>query len=202
MDNTGTLGILRQLERGEISASEADTRLTTPPRVERVAAPPFDQIRLPAWLHRIWITLLIAGTAVVMLGAWIIAATVHTNAFLWLLFGVPFVLIGSLLLAMGAGGFSGHWVYIHIESSRKRRHALRFALPFPLGLVRLGLWIARFVQPHQRARVHVNSPRSQFNALWDDPDEFMRALERELAEGRGITVDVDSPGERVQVYIV
>jgi hypothetical protein len=202
MDNAGTLGILRQLERGEISALEADTRLTTPPQIERVAAPPFDQIRLPAWLQRIWITLLIAGTAVVMLGAWIIAATVRTNAFLWLLFGVPFVLIGSLLLAIGAGGFSGHWLYVSVESSRKRQHAIRFALPFPMGLVRLGLWIMRFVQPHHRARVRVSATHSQFDALWDDPDEFIRALERELVEGRSITIDVDNPGERVQVYIV
>ena len=201
MDNTGTLGILRQLERGEISATEADTRLSVPPRVERVSAPPFDQIHLPAWLQRIWITLLIAGVVVVVFGAWIIAATVRANV-LWLLFGVPFVLIGSLLLAIGAGGFSGHWLYINVEQTRKRHSTIRFALPFPLGLVRLGLWIARFVQPHQRARVHVNSSRSKFDALWDDPDEFIRALERELAEGRGITIDVDDPGNRVQVYIV
>ncbi len=200
MDNTGTLGILRQLERGEISATEADTRLT-PPRVERITAPPCDQMRIPAWLQRIWITLLIAGTAIVMFGAWIIAATVRANI-LWFLFGVPFVLLGSLLLAIGAGGFSGHWLYINVESLRQRHSTIRFALPFPIGLLRFGLWIAQFAKPHHRAHIRVNSSRAKLDALWDDPDEFIRALERELVEGRGITVDVDDQNSRVQVYIV
>jgi hypothetical protein len=68
--------------------------------------------------------------------------------------------------------------------------------------VRLGLWIARFVQPHPGARVRVSTARSKFDAFWDDPDEFINALERELAEGRGVTVEVDDQDARVQVYII
>jgi hypothetical protein len=201
MDNASTLDILRRLERGEISATEADSRLITPSPVERVAASPFDQMQIPTWVSHIGVIVLMVGIGIVLFGAWIIAATVHTNP-LWLLLGLPTVLLGSLVIAIGAGGFSGHWLYVNVEQSRKHHHAIRFALPFPMGLLRFGLWIARFVQPHQRARVHVNSSRSKFDALWDDPDEFIRALERELVEGRGITIDVDNPGERVQVYIV
>ena len=201
MENGSTLGVLRQLERGEINAAEADTRLGTPPPIERVAAPPFDQMQIPTWLRRIWVTALIAGIGIVLFGAWIIAATVHANV-LWFLLGLPIVLIGSLVIAIGAGGVSGHWLYVNVEPSRKHRHAIRFALPFPMGLLRLGLWIARFVQPLPRARVRVSTARSEFDALWDEPDEFIDALERELAEGRGITIGVDDNDERVQVYIV
>jgi len=111
-------------------------------------------------------------------------------------------LLGSLVIAIGAGGFSGHWVYVNVEPSRKRHHAIRFALPFPMGLLRFGSWIARFVQPHQRAHVRVSTVHSKFDALWDDPDELIDALERELREGHGITVDVDENDARVQVYIV
>lgn len=157
MDNANTLGILRQLERGEISAAEADTRLTAP-LVERVATPPFDRAEIPAWLQRIWTMILIAGIAVVWLGAWIIAATVRANV-LWFLLGLPTVLLGSLLIAIGAGAFSAHWVYVNVEPSRTRRHAIRFALPLPMGLARFGLWIMRFVQPHPRARVFRSAPR-------------------------------------------
>jgi len=121
---------------------------------------------------------------------------------LWFLLGLPLVLLRSLLIAIGAGGFSGHWLYINVEPSRKHHHAIRFALPFPMGLLRLVLWIARFVQPHPRARVRVSTARSKFDALWDETDEFVDALEHELAEGRGITIDVDDNDERVQVYIV
>jgi hypothetical protein len=201
MDNASTLDILRRLERGEISATEADTRLITPSPVERVAAPPFDAMVIPSWVYRIGVVMLTAGIAIVLFGAWIIAATVHTNP-LWFLLGLPLVLLGSLLIAIGAGGFSGHWLYVNVEQSRKHHHAIRFALPFPMGLLRFGLWIARFVQPYPRARVRVSTARFKFDAFWDDPDELIDTLERELREGRGITVDVDDNNERVQVYIV
>ncbi len=201
MDNASTLGVLRQLERGEISAREADTRLTAPPLVERVDAPPFERVQIPAWAERIGIVVLTAGIAIVWFGAWIIAATVRANI-LWLLFGLPLVLLGSLLLAIGASGFSGHWLYVNVEPSRQHRRAFRFAFPFPIGLLRLGLWIAQWAQPHARARVRVCTARSKFDAFWDDPDELIDALERELREGRGIAIDVDDNDARVQVYIV
>ena len=201
MDNASTLDILRRLERGEISATEADTRLIAPSPVERVAAPPFGAMVIQSWVYRIGVVMLTAGIAIVLFGAWVIAATVHTNP-LWFLLGLPLVLFGSLLIAIGAGGFSGHWLYINVEQSRKRHHAIHFALPFPMGLLRFGLWIARFVQPSPRAHVRVSTARSKFDAFWDDPDELIDALERELREGRGITVDADDNNERVQVYIV
>lgn len=196
MDNAATLGILRQLERGEISAREADARLTASSPIERVAAPPFDALTPPAWARGLWNWLIVGGIALVCLGAWIIAATLHTNAFFWLLFGVPFVLSGSLLLAVGASGMTGHWIYLNVESARKRRRAFRLAFPLPRGLLRLGLWLAQRVP----ARVRVNA--APCDALWDDPDELVRAFERELNEGRGIAIEVGEQDSRVQVYIV
>ena len=196
MENSDTLGVLKQLERGEISATEADARLNAP-SVERIATPPFDKSALPYWVRMAWSISLVIGTLIVVFGAWIIAATARANI-LWFLLGIPIVLLGSLVIMIGASAFSGHWLYVNVEESRKNRHAVRFVIPFPIGLLRLALWIAPWAIKISQNHIRINQGEFDF----DDSAELITALERELKEGRGITVDVDEPGERVQVYIV
>ncbi len=200
MDNADTLGILRQLERGEINAREADARLYAP-RVERTDTPLFDKIDLPNWMRWMWSIPLTLGTLIVLLGTWIIAATVHANI-LWFLIGIPVVLFGTLLIVLGASAFSGHWVYINVEGSRRKHHSFRFGIPFPIGLLRLALWIAPWALSWSKNKIRTSRSNFNWNGDWDDPAEIIAALERELREGRGITVDVDDKNERVQVYIV
>jgi len=53
---------------------------------------------------------------------------------LWLLLGVPIVLLGALLLSTGWIIYSTHWLFVNIEGSRKRHRTIRFAVPFLLGL--------------------------------------------------------------------
>jgi hypothetical protein len=196
MENLDTLGVLKQLERGEISATEADARLNAP-SVERIEMPPFDKTELPHWVRWAGGIPLIVGTLIVVFGTWIIAATARTNI-LWFLLGIPIVLLGSLVIIIGASAFSGHWLYVNVEESRKNRHPVRFAIPFPIGLLRLALWIAPWAIKMSQNNIRINQGKFDF----DDSAELIAALERELREGRGITVDVDEPGERVQVYIV
>lgn len=200
MDNADTLGILRQLERGEINAREADARLYAP-RVERTDTPPFDKIDSPNWMRLMWSIPLTLGTLIVVLGTCIIAATVHANI-LWFLIGIPVVLFGTLLIVLGAGAFSDHWVYVNIEESRHNRHHFRFGIPFPIGLLHLAVWIAPWAFSWSKNKIHTSHGNFNWNGDWDDPAEIIAALERELKEGRGITVDVDDKNERVQVYIV
>lgn len=200
MDKPDALGILQQLERGEISADEANARLNAPP-VERIATPPFDRSQLPAWVRQIWLIPLTLGVLVVVLGTWIIAGPARDNI-LWFFIGLPVVLLGTLLTTIGASAFSGHWLYVNVQESRTRHRAIRFGLPFPLGLLRFALGLAQFKRPRPGARVNVSTSRMDFNAVWENPAEFIRVLERELDAGRGITVDVDDKDERVQVYIV
>ena len=201
MEHSDTLSVLKQLERGEISASQAEARLNVPPVVERVETAPFDRAQLPTWVRRIGVWTLLAGVLTIMSGTWIIMTTYRANIFLFLI-GLAVVLWGTLLTALGAGTFTGHWIYINIDRSPQHKRAIRFGVPFPISLLRLGLWFMQFKPPRAGARVNVSTDRVKFNALWENPEEFVSALERELREGRGITIDVDEKDERVQVYIV
>jgi len=198
MDNLGTIDILKKLERGEISAHQANERLDAPP-VERIDSPPLDKMELPRWVRAIWYGTLAVGTLIVVFGAWIMAASANTNIF-WFLLGVPIVLIGSLVIVIGASAFSGHWLYINVDESRKHRHHIRFGIPFPIGLLKLALWIAPWAI--KQSRLNINHGKFNLNGNWDDPVELLNAFERELTEGRGITIDVNDQNARVQVYIV
>lgn len=200
MESADELEVLRQLERGEINAGEAEARLNASPVIERTDTPPFDRTQLPMWIRQIGLWTLFIGVLTIVLGTWIVAATVHAN-FLWLIVGLPIILLGSLISAIGASTFSGHWLYINVENARNRRKSVRFGIPFPMGLLRLGFWFARFAPAHS-TRVHVGESKMNFNAVWENSDELFDAIEQELREGRGITIDVDDKDEHVQVYIV
>lgn len=203
MDNSDTLGILQKLERGEISPEEASARLDAPSQVERIDPPTVELDAAPNWVRQLWVYPLISGLIGVGIGAWIIVSTVHANA-LWFVCGLPILLIGALVLALAATARAGHWLYVNVQASRKHKHSFRFAIPFPLGLVRIGLWFAKIFVPHATSQAHIGfrARDRDFKMDWADVDAFLDALERELAEHRGMTVDVDDNGERVQVYIV
>ena len=197
MDNSITLGILRQLERGEINANEAEARLETPvPQIERDLKPRLDEVDVPDWVRQLWIYPLTAGVLLVGFGGWVIAATVDANA-LWWLIGLPIVLLGSLVVAIAASAWSRHWLYVNIRDAGT--HNIRFGVPLPLGLARAALWIARWFVPMKSLRM--GKTRMGFDD-WDDVTEILDAFERELNERHGITVNVDDDDERVQVYIV
>jgi hypothetical protein len=197
MDNLGTLGILKQLERGEINANEAEARLDAPlPQIERDLEPRVDEIDVPDWVRQLWVYPLVLGLLLVGFGGWVIAATVDANV-LWWLVGLPIVLLGSLVVAIAASARSGHWFYVNIKDAGT--HNIRFGMPLPLGLARAALWIARWFVPTHNFRV--GKTRMVFDD-WDDVAEILDAFERELNERHGITVNVDDDDERVQVYIV
>ncbi|MBI3914183.1 MAG: hypothetical protein HY327_08375 [Chloroflexi bacterium] len=201
MDNSDTLGILKQLEQGEITAQQADEKLNAPP-VEREYTPRVEKTDAPGWVQRFWLYPLAAGLLTVGIGAWIIAGTVSTNVW-WLLLGVPVVLMGAFILAFAAWIRYGHWVHINIQTTgRRRNQTIRVSVPFPIGLLRFALQIARRFKPRIRAKVNLQSSRVKFDAVWDNAEEFLNAIERELAEQRGISVDVNDRGEKVQVHIV
>ncbi len=189
MDHSDTLGILKRLERGEISADQAAARLN---------APPSDGTVVPQWVRSLWVYPLVAGILLVGSGAWIIIATVNANV-LWFILGLPIVLLGAFVVAIAADAPSGHWVYINIKESGQRRHAIRFGVPFPFGLIRGGLWIAQCFAPYSGTR-QMNPQGARFD--WSDAGALLDALERELRERRGVSVDIDANDKRMQVFII
>ena len=199
MDNSDALGILRQLERGEINAHEADARLSAPPAIERDDEPQFDETDAPNWVRQLWVYPLAAGILIVGVGAWIITATVNANI-LWFIVGLPIVLLGSFVIAVAASARSGHWMYINVREGGRHRHNVHFGIPFPFGLIRFGLEIAQWFAPYSHIRFRMNRNGTSFD--WSDAEALIDALERELAANRGVTVDVDDDDNRVQVYIV
>jgi hypothetical protein len=197
MDNSNTLGILKQLERGEINLNEAEARLNAPlPKIEHDFEPRLDTMDVPDWVRQLWVYPLAVGLLLVCFGGWVIAATANANMLWWLL-GLPIVLLGSLVIAIAASARSGHWLYVNVKDAGT--HNIRFGVPLPLGLARAALWVARWFVPMSSFRAGKN--RMGFDD-WDDVTEILAAFERELNERRGITVNVDDDDERVQVYIV
>ncbi len=200
MDDSDTLGILRQLERGEISAAQANERLDEPP-VEHDYIPPIEHKGAPEWARRYWVYPLIAGLLVVALGAWIIAATVHANI-LWFVIGLPILLLGSLVVAIAASAQSAHWLYVDVRGGKGQGHDVHVAVPFSMALLRGAFWVARLFGNHPKANFTVQGSKVRLDALWMDAEAFFADLENELRQGRGLTVDVNDKDERVQVYIV
>jgi hypothetical protein len=198
MDDARTLEILKQVERGELAAEQANARLNAPPTVEREYMPRVEAAQAPSWVRAIWIYLLVSGLAVVGIGAWIIAATSNVNL-LWLLCGLPILLLGALILALGADLQSAHWVYINVAQSRRSKRPIRIAVPFPIGLVKFGLWIVKWFKPDLKIKM---GKAGSFNASWQDVEDFIKEVERTLSKDGGMSVDVDDNGERVQVHIV
>lgn len=183
--NSYTLGVLKELERGKINIEEASARLNAKP--VNADAPAFNP-KLPRWIRWLRLYTFTSGTVIVLFGAWIIVSTAYSNI-LWLIVGLPVLLLGALILSLAALFSSMHWLYVHVEQKRGHPKTIRFALPIPFGLIRAALWIA----------MRFNKYNSRFGSFWDDPDELLHALERELKEGRGVSVDVDDKGQRVQL---
>lgn len=196
MINSYTLGVLKELERGKINIDEANARLNAKPiNADASAFKP----ELPGWVRLVQLYAFILGTLTVLFGAWIIVTTVHANI-AWLVLGLPIMLLGALVLSLGGLFSSMHWIYINIERAHGHPRTIHFAIPFPFSLLRVGLWLARFVIPNSKARVGANTRNWRWDAIWGDLNGFLNALEREFKQGRGISVNVDDQGQRVQLY--
>jgi hypothetical protein len=205
MDNMDTLGVLQALERGEINVEQAEGQLSGASPVGAFHELPHqdetEYTRPPRWVQRFWVYPLVAGIALVFLGAWIIMATVSANI-LWFIFGLPIVLLGALITALAAIAQTAHWLYVDVHESGRRRSHIQIALPFSLSFLRAGLWFARpfLRQPRPGFTVHTDKPNLVMD--WDDADGFLKALEKELTAGHGMTIDVDDKNAQVRVYLV
>jgi hypothetical protein len=143
------LDILRRLEAGEIDVGEAagllaaisDGQATAQEEPEAVgsqALPPAG-----AGWRRYWTYPLLAGGAILILGALIMGLVYATAAARgWLVCGWLPMILGFLLMLLGLWSQRARWLHLRISQDGRRKIA--FSLPLPLGLA---AWVLRLVQP-------------------------------------------------------
>jgi uncharacterized integral membrane protein len=170
---------MESLEAGAGSSFEGGG--TSAPEFEEVKARARYFAMIPLW----------TGVVIAVLSAWGIFA-VQQNAgvnfwFFCLLFPL---MLGVLLIALGAGGPGSRWLYVNVD--RRRTHGgpknITLGFPLPLGLT---AWFLR------------NFGHTIHGMRNTNVDEIIQVLDATGKSGEPFIVNVndDEDGEHVQVYI-
>jgi hypothetical protein len=192
------LEILKMLEMGQIDAQEAAMLLSALGEAQAVedageapveAPPPVREALEPMdtrWT-KFWIYPLMAGGAILLVGALVIALVSLTGgAWGWLLCGWPLLLLGLLVFVLALWSRSATWMHLRISEEGKRKMAL--SLPVPLGLA---AWVIRIAQPFV--------PQLRDTGV----DEVILAVRESASRGEPLFIDVqdDEDGEHVELYL-
>jgi hypothetical protein len=197
------LRILEMVREGEINPEQAATLLAAlgeaeagpavPVEVEveepPAAAPPLPpEIAASRWA-RFWIYPMMAGGAVLIVGALIMALVYTADAARgWLVCGWLPMIVGLLVTLAAIWSRRATWLHLRISEGEGGRQKVAFSFPVPLGLAAWGIRIAQpFVPQLQETGV----------------DEVIAALRDGLKRNEPLFIDVqdEEDGERVQIYI-
>lgn len=206
------MAILKMLEAGQIDATEAATLLAAlneagapaPAKGEtEVIAPPSEgappsgeaspaeraspQERWENRWARFWIYPMMAGIAVLVLGALVVGLLSSAGAaWGWFLCGWLPLLLGLAIVLLVLWSRRATWMHLRISEEGKRKMSLSF--PLPLGLA---AWAVRIAEPFV--------PQLQDTSV----DDVIVALRESASHGEPIFIDVqdDEGGERVELYI-
>ncbi len=156
---------------------------------ERVEAPEFDQIKERA--RRFALIPLWIGVLVTVLSAWIIYSiqqSVGVNFWFYCM-TLP-LLLGVLLITLGAGGRSSRWIYVDVDRRDAKpgdgpRH-ITLGIPMPFGL------IAWFFQNFGHNIRGMSKSRA---------DGIMAMMKAAKDTDEPLMINVDDDDARVQVYI-
>jgi hypothetical protein len=156
---------------------------------EPVEAPEFDAVKARA--RRFAMIPLWIGVAITVLSAWGIYSVQQRSGlnFWFFLFVIP-LLIGVLLIALGASGQTSKWLYVNVDRSNAHDGPRNITLGFPLPLG-LAAWILRNFGHHMRGMEHTNV------------DEIIQILDATGKSGAPLIINANDneDGEHVQVYI-
>jgi len=156
---------------------------------ERSEAPEFGAVKARA--RRFALIPLWVGVFLTISSAWIIYSIQQTAGVNFLFYCMVFpLMLGVLLIAVGAGGSSTRWLYVNVDRREAREGPKNITLGFPLPL-RLTAWFLRNFGHNMRGMKKTNV---------DDIIEVLDATGKS-DEPLIINVDNDEGGERVQVYI-
>ena len=200
--------ILQMVQEGRISAEQAaslmralDTDADVPEAEvevieanagsghERNDAPEFEEVKMrarrfamiPLWIG-VFIAVLSAG------GIYSVQQSAGINVWFFCLL-LP-LLLGVLLIALGAGGEGSKWIYVNVD----RRHAqdwprnITLGFPLPLGLT---AWFLRNFGQYIHGMEKTNV------------DEIIQVLDATVKSGAPLIINANDneDGEHVQVYI-
>jgi hypothetical protein len=198
--------ILQMVEEGKISAEQAaslmraldEDSLEAPAEIfepgpipggEGGESPEFEEIKkrarsfamIPLW----------TGIFITVLSAWgLYSIQQRAGVNFWFFFLLIPLLLGVLLIALGAGGQSSKWIYVNVD--RRQAHDgprnITLAFPLPLGLT---AWFLRNFGHTIRGMNNTNV------------DEIIQILDATGKSGAPLIINANDneDGEHVQVYI-
>lgn len=135
-----TMGILEQLDSGEITVEEAVTRLeggSAEPMPVRPEGdiPPAGQTNRGRWLGVLG---LILSAMIAAGGGWLVV-----EGGWWLLPGIPLLVLGTALMTLSALSLQSPWMQLRVVTGADRwPRRITLFLPIPLRLVSWGLRIS------------------------------------------------------------
>lgn len=197
--------ILQMVADGKISAEEAATLMRAldesaeeeievlptmaDPEPEKTDARDFEEVRKRA--RRFAMVPLWAGVFITVFSAWAMLAIQQSAGYNFWFFCLTLpLLIGILLIALGAGGQTSRWLYLNVDRTHQPDwpRNITIAFPLPLGLAS---WFLRNFGTHIEGLKHTNV------------DEVINAISmaKNIDEPLIVNVDDTEGGERVQVFI-
>jgi hypothetical protein len=173
----------------EIIDTGASYENTTDSSSERFYAPEFDEIKRRA--RRFAMIPLWIGVAITVLSAWGIYSVRQSSGLnFWFFFLMIPLLMGVLLIGLGAGGQTSKWLYVNVD--RRNAHDgprnITLGFPLPLGLT---AWFLRTFGHSIRGMRNTNV------------DEIIQILDATGKSGAPLIINANDKedGEHVQVYI-
>ena len=198
--------ILQMVEEGKISAAQAASLMRAldadsaeaPIEViemeaasgyERSEAPEFEEIKTRA--RRFAMVALWIGVFIAVLSAWgIYSVQQSAGVNFWFFCLLVPLLLGVLLITLGAGGQSSKWLYVNVDRRNAQDWPRNITLGFPLPLGLTAWFLRNFGQYiHGMEKTNV--------------DEIIQILDATGKSGAPLIINANDreDGEQVQVYI-
>ena len=173
----------------EVEVIEAPTNPIGGGSTTPVDAPEFEEVKRRA--RRFAMIPLWIGVAITVLSAWGLYSVQQSAGmnFWFFLLVIP-LLIGVVLIALGASGQSTRWIYVNVDRRNAKEGPRNITLGFPLPLG-LTAWVLRNFGHNMRGMENTNV------------DEIIQILDATGKSGAPLIINANDneDGEHVQVYI-
>ena len=183
--------LMRALE-SDVDPTEADFEVLetgTSFGQERTDAPEFEEVKARA--RRFAMIPLWIGVFLTVLSAWgMYSIQQRSGVNFWFVFLLIPLLLGALLIALGASGQTSKWLYVNVNRRKAHNGPRNITLGFPLPLG-LAAWFLRTFGQNIRGMRNTNV------------DEIIQILDATGKSGAPLIINANDneDGEHVQVYI-